>query len=339
MNIDKIIGFFAPVGKQVKEFEQSSVFGQFIKKDTKLFKMLNDIFDKSESECNIQIRFIAQNNNQDNEIRDAIIKITNSFTIASCKPLVISLSKLTDNKTKDGLLFFVKASTNKCTRTFIARFPVDTGITISNLNGEKQFEVAEDIFLKNSKRYKAVYYDSTDDFWIGYAVDKQITDTASKIKELSDYWITDFLKSDLKMTSKRGSKILAKAIRSTIDQTDDENVKKELIGASSIIKNINQRQVSLKSMLGILNLSEITKNEVLQKFGNHEITETPFVFDVTEFDSNFNYLINILDTGAIIIGPANSFDDLWQKEIVADGRLKYSTEGLPVKEKISNARI
>jgi hypothetical protein len=37
-----------------------------------------------------------------------------------------------------------------------------------------------------------------------------------KIKEISEYWIKDFLKSELKMNSKRGSRIVAKALRKVI---------------------------------------------------------------------------------------------------------------------------
>lgn len=339
MKIDKIIGFLSPVAKSRDGISLEEIFGQDITSDTRLFELLSEIFNKAEKECDIQIRFIAQTQDQDNDVREGIINLTNNFDIDNCRPMVRSLSYLTDNKTKEGLLFFVKAVKDDNSRTFIARFPAEVGITITQANGQKHFDVTEDIFLKNSRRYKAVYYDSKDQYWVGYAVDKQVNDSNGKIKEISEYWIKDFLKSELKMNSKRGSRLLAKAIRKTITESDNETIKSELIGITSTIKNMNNRKGSIKTLLGILNLSDDTKSLVMKQIENPSLNNISFNFDIEEFEHNFNYLVNILDNGAIVIGPAKDFGDIWDKEKVAEGVYKYSTEGHPIKEKISNSRL
>jgi len=333
----KILGFISPVAKDRDDFDDSEIFGQEIKGNNNLFSTLNEIYDKSSKECDIQIRFISQSMNQDNEVRNQIKIIVNKFTKTNCIPLVRSLALLTDHKTKEGLVFFIVGIVNNATRLLITRFPSETGITVQQNNGYLNFTVIDKVFLKNSRKYKAVYYDSTDDYWIGNAVDKQINDTAGKVKEISDYWIKDFLQSELKINSKRGTSILAKAVRKTITETDDENIKSELIGATQVMKNINARMVSMESFFSTLNLSESTKREVLSKIDNSSIYNISFQFDSEEFEHNCNYLVNILDSGAVIMAPSSEFNDVWQKESVAEGGVyRYSTQGKTIKEKISN---
>lgn len=339
MKIKKIIGFLSPVGKNKDNISLNDIFGQEINNDSKLFDLLEEVFNKSEKECNIMIRFIALEDNQDNDIRDHIINISNNFCIDSCKPLVRNLSYLTDNTIKEGLLFYVLAEKENNSRLFIARFPGEIGITVTETNGVQRFDVTEDIFLKNSRRYKAVYYDSKDQHWIGYAVDKQVNDRSGKIKEISEYWIKDFLKSELKITSKRGSRLLAKAIRKTITETKSEDNKQELIGISTTIKNLNNVKLSIKDILNSLNLSYGTKQEVMGKISDSKINNIPFTLDIKEFNDNFNYLVKILHTGAIVIGPAKDFDEIWDQEEIGNGEHQYTTTGKAIKQKISNSRL
>lgn len=339
MQIKKIIGFVSPVGKKSQNIKLDDLYGQVIKSNTKIFNLIEEIILKSNDECDIKIKFTALGNNQDNDVRDEIIKIVKDFKVDTCKPLVRNLSYITDNNIKEGLLFFVLAEHNNYNRFLIARFPGETGITKKVTNGKLEFDVTDDIFLKNSRRYKAVYYDSKDQYWVGFAVDKQVNDRSGKIKEISEYWIRDFLKSELSMSSKRGSKILATAIRRTITETNDDEIKKELIGVSTTIKNLNGSKLSISDTLDKLNLSNKTKDEVKIKMSDAKMNKIAFILDISEFNNSFNYLVNILDNGAVVMGPADKFDDLWLKQDQANGNTLYSTEGSPIQEKISNVRI
>jgi len=337
MEIQKVFGFMAPVGKDKDDIDDMTIRGSEILQNNRLFEILEDLFNKSDKECDIQIRFIAQNLDQDNDIRNKIKAISENFKIENCIDLVKSLSKLTDKKIKDGLIFFIKGCNGGIAKTLIARFPSEIGITIKTDESTFAFEVIEDVFLKNSRKYKAVYYLSSDDYWIGYAVDKQINEGAGKIKEISDYWIKEFLKSELKLNSKRGSSLLAKAIRKTITETKKENVKYELVAITPTIKNINTRALTMNSFFDQLNLSEETKKEVLSKIENSNLFNVAFQFDSKEFEDNCNYLVTILDSGAVVMAPAADFDDIWQREFVAEsGKTKYSTEGIKIRTKVSN---
>ena len=335
VKINKIFGFFVPVGKEIDNIDDSTILGSEILSSNKLFTKLSDLFSNSKNDCDIKISFIAKTDRQDNEVRDSIMKLCNRFTMENCKPLVKSLIYLTDKKIKEGLLFFIYAKDHTDKKLMIARFPSEEGITVKFEGGEYVFEVIDDVFLKNSRKYKAVYYQSSvDDFWSGYAVDKQINDY--KLKEISNYWVKDFLQSELDLNSKRGSMKLAQAIRKTITETKDDSVKNELISVTPFVKNINAQVVSIKSFFDKMNVSEKTKNEVMTKIDNQKLCGIAFQFDSETFTENCNYVIHILDNGAGIMAPAADYSMLWQEEVADSGKSKYSTEGKKIITKVSN---
>lgn len=337
MKIQKMIGFIAPVAKDKDDFSEEEIFAREIKSTSSLYGLLQTIFQISEKECDIQIRFISQKNQQDNEIRDYIQSFSKGLTIRKALPLIKRLSKLTDNKTKEGLVFIILGKEADRSKIMITRFPSETGIAVSQNEGKLDFKVIEDVFLKKSRKYKAVFYDSKEDYWIGHAIDKQINDNVGKIREISDYWIKDFLMSELKLNSKRGSSIIAKAIRRTISETDNDTIKSELVGITQTVKNINARSLTMNTFFDNLNLSEATKQEVLSKIENSNLFNITFQFDNAEFEKNCNYLLKIIDNGAIVMAPAADFDTIWQMETVKEKETsRFSTEGKTIKEKISN---
>jgi len=339
MKINKIYGFIAPVGKGVDNIDDIPLQGSEILPSNKLFVKLTELFKNSEKECDIQIRFVPKTGKQDNDVRDLIVKICKKFTLENCEPLVKSLTRLTDKKIKEGLLFFIYAKEHTDMKLLIARFPSEEGITVKHDNGKYVFEVIDDVFLKNSRKYKAVYYQSKlvklDNFWTGYAVDKQIND--SNVKEVSDYWVKDFLQSELKLNSNRGSIMLAKAVRKTITETIDNEVKEELIGVTPLVKNINTKALTIRSFFDKMNLSLKTKNEVLTRIDNPGLCEISFQFSSEKFAENCNYLIKILDTGAIAMAPTVDFSTIWNEEAAEDGNVRYSTEGKNIKIKVRNS--
>ena len=74
-------------------------------------------------------------------------------------------------------------------------------------------EFLEREFMKNKASYKAAAYQDRslqDGFWNGQAVDKQLNNVGG---HLSDYWISDFLRSELRVTSAAGTRRLAVALR------------------------------------------------------------------------------------------------------------------------------
>ena len=335
MQISKIFGFLVPVSKETAKTANYHSLGSEIQYSSKLFAKLSALFSSSKKDCDIKISFTPEKGRQDNEVRNHIVKLCDEFTVENCTPLVKSLMHLTNKKIKDGLLFFIYAENEGDKKILIARFPSEEGITVKTENGQYVFEIIDDIFLKNS-RYKAVYYQaSIDNFWSGYAVDKQINDTY--IKEISDYWVKDFLQSELKITSASGSKKLARAIKDTISETKNDGVKTELIATTSLAKNINAQIISFKGFCDKMHLSEKTKNELLTKIGNQSLHDLSFQFDSEMFMQNCQYVIHFLDNGAGLMATTADFPNLWQEKAAKSGKSKYSTEGKIIGSKVRNS--
>lgn len=88
--------------------------------------------------------------------------------------------------------------------------------------------------MKNAYSYKAVVYQHTsltNGFWTGRAVDKQIE---SREREVSQYWINDFLDSGLRTTPTRGRRRLALALKAAASKSKDVTVKSEIASAVTL---------------------------------------------------------------------------------------------------------
>lgn len=309
MNVDKIYGFITPASKN--EAQKQDVKGKEILASEKLYEILVEIFSTVEVKCDIPIKFLSISGRQNNPVLLKTRELDNSFSYENALWFAERLASCTDKTMKRGLFFIAKILLDNNTRIALCRIPAEEGITVNFEEKELQFDVLEDVFIKNSNKFKLAFFDSINDFMLGSATDRQINDT-KKVRYLSDYWVKDFLSCELEITPKRGTKMLADAIRKTIELTENETVQEELTLVIPMIKNVNDKKTSFDGFFSLMNLSEDTKNEVLQK-----LTISPtvqFQIDSDEFNNNCTYQLTIMDTGAIAIAPSNEFKDIWTIE-------------------------
>lgn len=310
MKIVKIYGFVTPALKN--ENADRIIQGKEISFSGKLSEILLEIFTSLEIKCDIPIKFLSEDGTQNNPVMLQIKKLNELFSYENSLWFANRLSKCTDKTMKNGLLFIAKLSESNKTRIALCRIPAEEGITVRVEETDVKFDVLEDVFIKTSHKFKLAYFDSIDNFMIGNATDKQIND-GKKIKYLSDYWVKEFLYCELEITPKRGTKMLAEAIRKTIETTESENIQKELTSVISMIPNVNEEKTSFDGFFSLMHLSEETKNEVLQKFSGFP-SNVQFQIDAEEFNSNCTYQSVIMDNGAIAIAPTSSFDIIWTIE-------------------------
>ena len=161
MLIQKVYGLIVPASKD--EEKEIDIKGLEIQQTQKLFELVKRTFDESESICDIEIkmqetRLPSGNTTQDNEFREHLILLNEEFTLENCKWFGKLLAKITDKTTKDGILFIIKGSDDSCSKIFFCRIPAETGITVENKLHSIKFDVKEDVYVKNSKKYKAAYF-------------------------------------------------------------------------------------------------------------------------------------------------------------------------------------
>ena len=191
--------------------------------------------------------------------------------------------------------------------------------------------------MKNISTYKAVLYEgeSVDaDFWDGKAVDYQIRGDATR--EISEYWIKDFLKSEYKTTPKTGTKRLAKALKGAITKTTDLEVKQEMVASAVLARNLDTESISVAEFCQKYSISENGIKSIYSELNNPKLADEIFQFDNEEFDKHTSYKIIELDNDVIMSSPTGTFDSNIKSEPVQniDGLYRFITEG-----RVKNTKI
>jgi hypothetical protein len=335
MPIKKIYSYLVPPGKHLEELPQLS--GTEITLEGRLFRMLSDIYDKADAECNIPIVFLpAVDGAQKNECRHDLVSLLRRNAQSTAVLFANRLMKATTHKSGLGLLFIIIGKENDKYKCVISRFPADEGVMAEEDRSQLSVTFIERVFMKNAHAYKSALYIGVSfdsDFWEGNAVDRQISQNA---RELSQYWIGNFLCSDFKTTPKAGTKRLALALRTAINDTADITIKQEIVSSAVLAKNIHHASTSISDFCSRFHLSEAAKSNIVSAVGNQELADARFLFDVEEFQRFALYKAVELDNGGTMIAATQEFENCFNSEIInkIENKVRFTTEG-----KIINTRL
>ena len=334
--IEKAFCYFSPVGKGIEPFPIESIRHFEIENDEPIFSKLQEITDKSERLCEITIKFVSTGVKQENETRDMFITLLREKKLDNGLPIIEWLSKNTDKSSKCGLVFIVIGKNGEKDFVLIARYPSEEGIVLQQ---DDKVEIIQDVFLKNSHRYKLAYFEDAslqNGFWKGIAIDKQLNEAASS-KLISDYWIKNFLRCELELTEIQGNKILGKALRKILnDDSTTPDDKEEINEIASAIRLNNGKSESISKFLDGKSISEKNKEKILNALPTRAVAEQVFTFNSEIFKGEYALKAMYLDNGAIVMAPTDSFDDVFSTEILnkATKEVTISTNGIVKKEAI-----
>ena len=339
MAITSISSFLVNPGKNL-ENPQDSV-GAILPLKGNLFNMLQGIYLGADNECDIPIRFVMDaEGNQNNEIRSNIIEYIGNPGINAGQILANHLRDCTTNKSGLGLLFIILGEENDRSKIVISRFPADTGILAETRDGGLRVDYIERVFMKNASSYKAAIYIGTGvdgNLWDGHTTDRQVN---SINQQIAYYWIREFLSSDFLTTPKAGTQRIALAVRGASAKSQDSGVKHELVSFARLIQNLNGQMVSLNDLIERFNLSEEAAKELLNHIPNVELATDQFQFDADEFRKHASFSSVELNTGAILVGPSDQFDDIFTRDKVKSDEnvYRFSTEGQIVDERVKGRK-
>jgi hypothetical protein len=336
MQITSIFSFLVHPGKNVEE--QPDIGGAKIPLQGKLFSMLSDVFVEALLDCKLDIMF--KTTDQNNECRNDIINIIRKKDLSCARILAERLQKVTDGRSKLGLLFVVLGKRENTERIYLARFPADIGIIAEENKNSLNVELIERVFLKNAATYKAAVYEGQSfdsEFWVGKAIDKQVNDNSVSI---SGYCIKKFLLSDYVTTAVSGTRRLAKAIRKTIDSTSDIDIKEELTGAAMLAKTLNGKTVSMANFADLFGFSEKTKKALAATLDNPALQFDNFKFSMKEFSKHVKYRSVSIDNGAILSAPLDKFKKCFSQEPTGDKDNTYyfTTKGTIVNDQLRQSK-
>lgn len=291
--------------------------------------MLSDLFQRASVECNIETVFVPdKQGSQGNELSNLLVRYAKSPSVSTGRLIAQRLQRVTTNRSGLGLLFLLKGTYNDSQHVLvISRFPASPGIMAIEDSGALAVEFLEQVFMRNVKTYKSAFFQTVHldaGFQEGRAIDRQ----SMGIDELSEYWIKDFLKSQMRTTGPAGTRRLAEALRGALKDAADPELKQELVATATLLRGQAGRTQSTTAILGGLRVSESATQAIKEHFAKPILMDETFTFDSVEFDKHVRYRSVELDNGAILTAEDSDFSDVFREERLGDkNRSRYTTEG------------
>lgn len=338
MPIERVHSFLVHPAKHVAD--QPDISGAQIPRRGRLYQMLTGVFNRAHEECDIEIVFRPDDGGQQqNECRDLLVAYAQEPSIPNGRSVASRLQMVSTHRSGLGLLFLMKGEVDGNHHLVISRFPADQGVIAQEHAQQLSVEFIERVFMKSAKAYKSALYSSDSlerGFWDGRAVDRQI----SGPRELSDYWIRDFLASELRTTGPAGTRRLAVALRNAVRSVHELGVRQELISAASLLRGQHGRRRSARQMVEQLGLSQPATVALEAGFPRADLMDEVFEFDRDEFQRHAPYRAVELDNGGLLIAEDAHFSEVFQQEVVnlAERRVRYVTEGRVIDESLRKTK-
>jgi len=337
MPVAHMYSFLVKPGKSLAD--QPGIAGVRVTGANKLVEMLSALYENAEKECDIEIIFRpSADGSQTNPCRSLLLDYLRRPSLPAGRAIAKRLQENTTRRSGLGLLFVVDGAAGRGHRLFLSRFPADQGIVAEATGDSLDVDFIEQIFMKNSKTYKAVAYTELATgagFWEGRAVDKQ-----TQVRELTNYWIDEFLDSDLQTTAAAGSKRLALAMREAIQLAPNAAVRGELLAATRLLAGQNGRRVSPEQVAHSFGLSPEALSSLRSAMPHPEMFAQTFEFSADEFNKHAPYLSVELDNGGVLIAPQPTFGEVFKRETIGpqQDRVRFTTEGTVVDERIRKTK-
>lgn len=318
------------------ESVQPETKGAAVPLSGKLYKMLRDLYEGADRYRDVGIIFRPTiDGRQWNPCRDLLLAYLRSPGIKTSRAIAQRLQAATTRRSGLGLLFLVCGKEDKDSKLLVARFPADEGVIAEEAQRRLTLTFIERVFMKNTHSYKSAAYRTSDlnaGLWDGVAVDRQI----EGLRELSHYWIDGFLDSELRSTPAAGTKRLANALRQATSKVASEAARVELIAVSQLLSAADGKRLSPETVCTNMNLSEAATEALRSAMPRPELFAEMFEFSSEEYSRHIQYRSVELDNGARLVADNAKFDDVFRTEqaIVAEGRVRYITEGVVVNQKL-----
>lgn len=338
MKLTDIHSFLVHPAKNVDS--QPGISGTSVPRNGSLFRMLNQLFERAPVECDVQIVFSPDNKgHQNNPCRDCLEAYARGPSVPLGRIVAERLQQVTTHRSGLGLLFLLKGLGSHGNHALvISRFPADQGVVAQEHAGTLSVEFLERVFMKNAKAYKSALYTTSSlraGFSDGKAVDRQL----SGPRDLSEYWIGEFLMSELRTTGPAGTRRLAEALRTAVKAEKDPDVKQELISAAGLMRGQDGKTRSAVAIVKRLGLSDEAADAIMKAYPRPELMSESFRFDSTEFERHALYRAVELDTGALLLAEDAKFDDVFRTHLlVAEQKVRYTTEGKVVDQRFRKTK-
>jgi hypothetical protein len=295
------------------------------------------LFKKSEGECKVEVQFNSDGQ-QFNAVRELLIAICSAADPVEKRRLATSLASrlyaVTDERNQTGLFAIIEGKSEETSKILLIRFRQDEVVT-TNPHGDAEIDlsVIAEAFTKRSHFYKSALFEdeaSRSMFWTGRIVDKQITKT---VRDVSQYWVADFLDSRSALTPKQGTTSLSRFIRVAIGKLDNVEDKQTLIAASLLLKQQAGKNFSAKEFCETYLSGPLA--ESFKGFIPSEIEyENIFEVDADTLEKEIGSTLLSLSNGIQLTVPTFLYDDTVTEKHMQDGGTEVTVSGRVVDRKL-----
>lgn len=338
MPIEHIHSYLVSPGKNLEV--QPQISGTAVLAGSSLHRMLGQLFDRANEECDTEIQFRPTPEGvQQNGCRDDILTYAQGPTLVRGRLLATRLQLVSTNRSNLGLLFLMKGTFNGKHQFVISRFAADQGVVARQDHEQLTVEFVEQVFMKNAKAYKSALYAADafeGGFWHGWAIDRQ----SDGKHELSDYWIREFLESELRTTTEAGTRRLAVALVEAIRHSPNAGVREELIAATTLFRGQDGQRRTSRQFIERMGLSPHAITAIENQFPRAVLMDQAFRFSTNEFQRHAAYRSIELDNGGVMIAEESRFNEVFHPVLLnAQQRtVRYTTEGRIVDESLRKTK-
>ena len=272
----------------------------------------------------ISVDFDLDPDTRTNEIRDLILAYAfhdSAEADQASYKLASVLSKAMDLRSKPNLFILSLFSEGDKRQVILWMFPRDEAFRFDFGNGETTLQVLNDIFSQTSNLRKAVLFTGRNirnHFLSGKVLDFQ---SGSKNLQIADFWRVDFLQCKFSIADDAGSRLLAKALRQTIDKSKTSDEKEQVFAAIIALINTPRRRWTLEQVADNF-LQDRPKEIFINSIQNEETLISSFDINKDIVEMKLRYRILFLSSGVVISSPIDEIDKSVQISNDGDGYIK-----------------
>ena len=324
----------------LKGIEPRRARGTSVRQEGQLYGLLNGVYERASTDCDVEICFRPdEDGRQNNFCRTMLTDYVEHPTIAKAREIASRLESVTDRRSGLGLLFLICGFEGNTRKLLLSRFPTDEGVSADESADGLNVQYLERVFMKNKFSYKAVVYQDRSirsGFWIGRAIDRQNSDQGTSFS--SNFWIADFLSSELSITAAAGSRRLGIALRDALKHSDDPPVRRELVAAATLATGLRGQNVSISSLADRFNLSDKARAALEGELKSPAASSQRFRLDDTEFNAVVGLLSVELNNGGVMTAPSAQFDQVFtRRQVQGSPETEFKTRGTIIGEKLKRS--
>lgn len=328
--------------ERLKKENKCEIESTILDQENKAFPYFLKIFDRAIDKCKIEIQFQSPDQNQQNPVRSNILAILSTTNkdekLQISKGLAERLASVTDDRSGNSLFLIMEGCKLQTARILLSRFRADEAVFTRHASQKLVVDFIQESFNKRSQYYKAAVFEdvvNVRSFWCGYAIDKQIMTTSSK--EISSYWITDFLQARSAITNTQGTMHLAKVMRTFLHKNDDLAEKEQVISALLGLKHRKTQPVSLETICNNY-LSPELSAKIKTIVADDYYFSSFFSVDDDIYRKELGNLVLELSNGLNIIAPTFKYKEYIKEEHLPSGDTQISVVGTLKDKKIAKEK-